>query len=210
MKAFSNLLLLGNANTVYGKNNIIKIHKDYKVILDINGNNNFIQFKEGSYINNVKIFIRGDNHRIIIGKSIKIKKAEFWIEDYNCEIIIGDNTSIQSAHIAVTEPNKKINIGRDCMLSTDIEIRTGDSHSIFCNQTGKRINYGSDVIIKDHVWIGSNVSVLKGSLIEDNCIIGTRSVVTNRVIQNSIAVGVPAKIIRHNVTWDRERVYENL
>ena len=33
-------------------------------------------------------------------------------------------------HIAVTEPGSKVQIGKECMFANDIDIRTGDSHSI--------------------------------------------------------------------------------
>jgi len=43
-------------------------------------------------------------------------------------------------HIAVTE-NSKVLIGEDCMLANDIDIRTGDSHSVIDMETGERLNF---------------------------------------------------------------------
>ena len=53
----------------------------------------------------------------------------------------------------------------------------------------------SKVIIGDNVWLGRDVTICKGVTIGDNCIIGTKSVVTKSIPSNSIAVGVPAKVI---------------
>jgi len=45
------------------------------------------------------------------------------------------------------------------------------------------------------VWFGQNVTVLKGSDIGDNCIIGLGSVVMGRIPPNSVAAGCPCRVI---------------
>ena len=108
--------------------------------------------------------------------------------------------------MAITENNHKIIIGEDCMFSNAIEIRTGDSHSVIDNTTNSRINLSKDVFIGNHVWLGSGAKILKGVVIEDNSIVATQSVVTNLVPSNSIVAGIPAKVIRQNINWMRERI----
>jgi len=49
--------------------------------------------------------------------------------------------------------------------------------------------------IEDDVWIGMNVSILKGVRIGRGCIIGAGSVVTKNIPALSVAVGVPARIV---------------
>lgn len=50
--------------------------------------------------------------------------------------------------------------------------------------------------IGKRVWLGAHVTVLKGVEIGDDCIIGAGSVVTRSVPPRSIAVGIPAKVMR--------------
>ncbi len=50
--------------------------------------------------------------------------------------------------------------------------------------------------IGNFVWLGANVTVLKGVTIGDRTIVGAGSVVTRSLPADSIAVGVPAKVIR--------------
>lgn len=157
-------------------------------------------------IENFKIYIRGSNHNLFVGKHCALSGGSFWFEDNNCIIKIGENTTFVNAHIAVTENGKSIEIGNDCMLAYDIEIRTGDSHSIIDVNTDNRINHAQNVKICDHVWIGADVKILKGVSIGKNSIIGTGSIVTNSIPDNCVAAGIPAKIIRNNVTWERERI----
>ncbi|MBW4518939.1 MAG: acyltransferase [Scytolyngbya sp. HA4215-MV1] len=51
--------------------------------------------------------------------------------------------------------------------------------------------------IGNQVWIGANVTILKGVTIGPNTIVGAGSVVNKNLPEKSIAVGVPAKVIRY-------------
>jgi acetyltransferase-like isoleucine patch superfamily enzyme len=135
------------------------------------------------------------------------KKGEIWIEDHNCTLIIGNSTTIEDAHFGITEPNSMIEVGDDCMFSSGIKLLTGDSHSIIDLKSQKRINYADNVKIGPHVWIGADVVVLKGVEIGKDSIVGSRSIVTKKYGPNVIIAGIPAKIIKENITWDRERIY---
>ena len=52
------------------------------------------------------------------------------------------------------------------------------------------------IIIGDNVEIGSNAVILPGVRIGDNSTIGAGAVVTQEIPENSIAVGVPAKVVK--------------
>lgn len=53
--------------------------------------------------------------------------------------------------------------------------------------------------IGDRVWIGANVTILKGVNIGNDAVIGAGSVVTKDIPEKAIAVGNPAKVIRERV-----------
>ena len=59
-----------------------------------------------------------------------------------------------------------------------------------------RTIYSSPVIIKKNVWLGEHVSVLMGVTIGEGSIIGANSVVSKDIPAYTIAVGVPAKVIK--------------
>lgn len=58
-------------------------------------------------------------------------------------------------------------------------------------------NTVSSIQIGEDVWIAAGAKILKGSRLEDSCIVGAQSVVKGCIPPNAIAVGVPAKVIRY-------------
>lgn len=196
---------------IIGKENVFDIDKTAilnNCRFDIIGNKNKIVIAESSFFNNVTFYIRGDNNKIIIGQSVRFNHGgSIWMEDDACEAVIGENTTFEDSHIAVTEPNSKITIGKDCLFAYDIDLRTGDSHSIVDSITYERINFAQNISIGNHVWIASHVSVLKGVHISDNSVVATRAVVTKSFVENNILIGgIPAKKIKNNINWDRQRI----
>jgi len=198
---FNKYKIKGLRNTIIDNGVYLK-----NIKFDIIGDDNHIYFFGESIIENFTIYIRGSKHNLFVGKRCVLQGGSFWFEDNNCIIKIGENTTFENAHLAVTENEKSIEIGNYCMLAYDIEIRTGDSHSIIDLGTNNRINYAQNVKICDHVWIGAGVKILKGVSIGENSIIGTGSIVTKSIPENCVAAGIPAKIIRKNVTWERKRI----
>lgn len=175
---------------------------------EIKGDNNEIIISESTLLKNLRFYIIGNNNRIFISNNVMFfREGDLWIEDDNCEINIGKNSTFEQAHIAATESSSKISIGDDCMFAYEIDIRTGDSHSIFDITTKKRINQAKSIVIDNHVWVATHVSILKGVRISSNSIVATRSVVTKAFEKKNILIGgVPAKILKDNVTWGRERL----
>jgi acetyltransferase-like isoleucine patch superfamily enzyme len=91
----------------------------------------------------------------------------------------------------------RIEIGKGTVIAKDVVIRDYDAHYIEepNYQTAKPITIGK------HVWIGIRVIILKGVTIGDGCVIAAGSVVTKDIPPHSLAAGVPAKVIRQNISW---------
>ena len=129
------------------------------------GTNNRIVIGDYSRLINCTITISGSNNTIYIDNRCVCNHASFWIEDDGNSIRLGEHTAlcgeIQLAAIEGTE----IEIGKDCLFSSKIDIRTGDSHSLIQQGTRSRLNYSASIKIGDHVWIGTGVTALKGTAI---------------------------------------------
>ncbi len=177
-----------------------------RIRLIIHGNNNTIIVGKGCKLTGVKLNILGDNHSLIIDYNCTIDSGDFCFEDNGCKISIGNNTIIHNNfHIAALD-NGNVSIGNGCLFSSFVDLRTSDSHSIVDLRSNNRINPGRNVTIGDRVWLGMGVAVLKGGEIGNDSIIGYRSIVTDKIPSNVIAVGIPAKVIKNNVEWSTERL----
>jgi acetyltransferase-like isoleucine patch superfamily enzyme len=99
---------------------------------------------------------------------------------------------MEGGHIAVTE-GKTINIGEVCMFSSNIQIRSGDSHPIVDLTSQLKLNKAESVSIGNQVWLGNDSKILKG-VTEDDVMIATGAIVsTNCTQQNAIYAGIPAR-----------------
>lgn len=166
-----------------------------------NGKNNCLILEEGCRIYDSQIQFFGENNTVKIEHDCVLKNVDIWISDGGI-IEVGHNTHFTGkTHIACIE-GKKVHIGERCLFSDTITFRTGDSHSIL-DSDGKRINKAKDITIGDHVWIGQQVIVLKGSTVGTDSIVGTGSLLTGKTYDsNSIIAGIPAKIVKQHVSWD--------
>lgn len=67
------------------------------------------------------------------------------------------------------------------------------------------IHTPSEVKIGSHTWLGQNSVIMPGVKIGNHCIIGANAVVTKDIPNYSVAVGIPAKVIkqydRNNCAW---------
>lgn len=171
------------------------------------GANNVAIIEAGASLTNCNFHFKGNNNQLHVNCGTHLNNVTFWFEDDNNKIDVGSMvTSEGSLELAACE-GKKITIGDDCMFSYGIHVRTTDSHSIM-DAGGKRINAGEDITIGKHVWVGADVMLLKGVTIPDGCVIGARSIVTASLKTNekSMIAGMPAKVIKENISWKRERV----
>lgn len=130
------------------------------------------KFNYSSWSNHI-----GLNHRCIISTMSE-----------DAQLTIGNNLGMSSSTITCF---KKINIGNNVRIGANCVIADGDFHL-----DDPRVGKPKPISIKDNVWLGYGVIVMKGVTIGENSIIGMNSVVTRDIPANCIAVGSPAKVIK--------------
>lgn len=126
---------------------------------------------------------------------------------YRCKVVIDDDVTSQGPTYLTTAEAVKVSIGKDCMLSDRIQIRAEDSHAIYDVETGQIVNVSKDVFIGEHVWLGYQSTILSGTRIKNGSVVGFGAVVKGSYPNNVVIAGVPAKVVRKNVAWERPHLF---
>lgn len=175
-----------------------KIDQSIKVMFK--GKNNVLHVHDEALPKYLLIRFHCNNGRCEIGKT----RGDYNIHvGQDCAVKIDDNVTTTTRCFISTAEGTNVSIGKDCMLAEGIIIRTDDAHPIFDIESGLRTNPSRDIKIGNHVWLGQQVAVLGGTTIHDGSVIGFRAVVKGCIDNNCIAVGVPAKVVKKNIAWER-------
>lgn len=153
---------------------------------------------------NVQIF--GGKY-ISLGKNTTIKSNTsinawyvFKNQVFNPKITIGNDCSIgEYCHITCIN---EVKIGNGVLMGKNVLI-SDNSHGdlnikleLNLQPNLRALVSKGSILIEDNVWIGEKVSVLGGVKIGKNSIIGAHSVVNKDIPDNSLAAGIPAKVVK--------------
>lgn len=120
-------------------------------------------------------------NKVCLERGVDIKAA-----GDNCLIDIGDETFL-GPYVCLAGPGN-IKIGRRCLIAAQTGIYANNHREYGMSWEG--------ITIEDNCWLGTGVKVLDGVTIGRCSVIGAGSVVTKDIPPNSVAVGVPAKVIK--------------
>lgn len=112
----------------------------------------------------------------------------------NASIVFGNNIHINNAFSAISE--KKITINADVLIGYNCQITDSNFHDLDIGIRNHTDPEPKEVIIESNVFIGNNVTILKGVIIGKNSVVATGSIVTKSVPENVVVGGCPATIIR--------------
>ncbi len=161
------------------------------------------------------------NENVKINKLAYVTNTNFSGNNYVDRFCRIRNSSFGSySYIGYNSDINNVQIGNYCSISSDVKIGL-NSHPIHLfstspifysdtNPFGKKINkisYDDSpkiTVIKNDVWIGTNVIIMEGISIGNGSIIAAGSVVTKDIGEYEIVGGIPAKIIKKR--FDKETI----
>ncbi len=163
-------------------------------------------FYPQSRIIRIPVYIRGRKYidlgkGLTTGTNLRIDAFPNFIGNSNQVLKIGDDVEINDyVHIAAV---LNIEIGSHVLIASKVFITdhnhgnyTGNEQSHPMERPRDRKLVAKPVKIEDNVWIGEYVTILPGVTVGRGSIIGTSSVVTRDIPPYTIAVGIPAKVIK--------------
>lgn len=100
---------------------------------------------------------------------------------------------------AVILAARLVHLKRNVMIGPSVVIADYDHayHTVNIPIKQQPLSNLQPVIIEEGAWIGSNSTICSGVTIGKNAVIGANSVVTKDIPAYSVAVGLPAKVIKH-------------
>lgn len=164
-----------------------------------------------SYGSKIRMY---SNARLEIGDGVAFRS--YVVEGQATKIMIENNASLKiedqvtfggNNYFAINSYTHCV-IGKDCMFSSNTIVRPGDAHPIVDVQTGKVRNSPKEkevcICFGEHVWVGERAQVIHGVKIGNGVIIGAGSLVNKDIPDMCMVAGVPARVIKDNVMWERE------
>lgn len=116
------------------------------------------------------------------------------VDGCNAYVEIGDNCRINGAYI---HAQKSIRIGNNCVIASGVNIMDSNGHRIYSKNRTIDRDDPDEILIGNNVWIGLNATILKGTIIGDNCVISAGSIVKGHYSQGELIVGNPAKTVKY-------------
>ncbi|QNR83913.1 acyltransferase [Pedobacter riviphilus] len=129
---------------------------------------------------------------IVVGKNsfISMNVKILNLHPTRSQIQIGNNCIINPG-VLLDGRKGRVIIGNNVDISRDSYIFTAQ-HDPHSDDHG--IKY-ADVIINDHVWVASRVTILPGVVLGKGCVVACGALVTKNVEAMQMVGGVPAKVI---------------
>lgn len=158
---------------------------------------------DGNYADHQPVLQNGKG-RIICGNNVNfgVINSPFFYNSYcyieartpDSSIIFGDNVHINNACSFISE--SKITIGNNVLIGFNCQMADSDFHDLNKNNRLQTDPSPLEIVIGDNVFIGNNVTVLKGVSIGENSVIANGALVTKSFPENVVIGGVPANILR--------------
>lgn len=140
--------------------------------------------------------------RFFINKLKYIKSiiySKFWPNAYvkSLGVKLGDNVRFYGVKPGMfsTEP-WLITIGNNVFITNGCQFITHDGGTLILRKEVPDLELTAPISVGNDVYIGLNCTILPGVRIGNRCIIGAGSVVTKDIPDNSVAAGVPARVIK--------------
>ena len=128
-------------------------------------------------------------YKTIVGKINPLKYAK------KIGVNMGNNVHIYGNVSWGSEP-WIITLGNNVHITDGVRFITHDGGTLLYRDKIPDLEITKPITLGDDVYIGNNVLFMPGATVGNNVIIGAGAVVTKRIPDNSVAVGVPARVIK--------------
>lgn len=137
-----------------------------------------------------------DGGKVIFGDRVHVHRDTIIQTGLGGKLIVDDDTHIQP-RCQINAYMSEIRIGRHVEIAPNCALYSYNHAVALGEDIGSQpILSKGGITLGDDVWLGVGVIILDGVTIGHGSVIGAGSVVTSDIPENSIAAGVPAKVIK--------------
>ncbi|MFJ7749055.1 acyltransferase [Arthrobacter sp. NPDC097144] len=173
------------------------------VRIEFSGAGNTLTVAQNVRIDKLTVVFDCDNGTMSMGNS-RFGRFSGWIRiGQDSEVRLGENVTTTNTCVISAVEGTSVIVGDDVMLASENELRADDGHAIFDVHSEKRVNHSENIIVGNHVWLAKRAVLLGGARVGSGSVIGFGSLVSGAVPNNCVAAGVPARVIRRDVAWER-------
>jgi acetyltransferase-like isoleucine patch superfamily enzyme len=151
---------------------------------------------------------KGIAELFVLGKLIFKGKFQF---GKDCFVFVGENAVCELGNMASMASSgklictEKIVLGNYARFGSEAQIIDTNFHDLIDTQTREKLQKSAPIFIGNYNFVSNRVSVLKGTQTPDFCTIASNSLCTKDykdLGENILIGGVPAKLIRNNISRD--------
>jgi acetyltransferase-like isoleucine patch superfamily enzyme len=143
----------------------------------------------------------GGEHRIAVGSGVFVG-AGAWLQvlpgpNGEGRIELGDGTSLAGG--CVLSSAAEVRLGQRVLFARNVYV--ADHRHAFADGTRAVLDQGIEQVAPVHIgdgaWLGENVVVGPGVTIGRGAVVGANAVVLSDIPDRAVAVGAPARVVRH-------------
>ncbi len=166
-------------------------------------NRSMIHFGRGVTLGKAVMIDGLSKNGVIIGNGASIGpygliRATGVLSDIGVGFKLGDNSSMDA--FAFVGASGGVQIGCNVIMGQKVSFHSEnhlfDRLDVPIRQQGTT---RQGIVIEDDCWIGSNVTFLDGAHVSTGCVIGAGSIVKGFIPPHSVAVGIPARVIKSRI-----------
>jgi acetyltransferase-like isoleucine patch superfamily enzyme len=149
------------------------------------------------------VTIFGTDGGVVLDRRVHLYRGTIIEVGKGGKVIIGENTHVQpgcnlNGYVGEVRIGRRVMVASGCGF-TPYQHKLDDLSRYMSDQP---LTSKGDIVIEDDVWLGMGVKVMDGVHIGRGAAVGANAVVTKDIPPYSVAVGVPARVIRKREHYD--------
>ncbi|MEH1166203.1 acyltransferase [Micromonospora sp. CPCC 205539] len=89
-----------------------------------------------------------------------------------------------------------VSLGDNVYVTAGVQFVTHDGGTLILRKEVPDLEWTAPIVVGNDVYLGVRTTILPGVTIGNRCVIGAGSVVARDIPDNSVAAGVPARVVR--------------